>query len=333
VLEDNTSLFDVDIDSLETKPWRAAGAHLADYFNYGMDESAWKVYVARQKAIRDEREASKEKPFRVFADLPVQEAWQTLPPELKGMLMNTIMSSMPGGMNPMAMMMGGMMPGMMPPGMGPPGMPPGMPAGMPPMMMNQPPRVADNGSGPQDNGWGERHAPKRPKIEDGSQAPEDEYDESNQDGNGWGDAGRGRGAANRGGRGGGKGGNPFGVIPPSVLARAAQVGRAEPAAAPPAGPRHQSPLPANIPTGPRRGPPGPLPTGPRGERSKSYKDKDAEGGARSSVALDYHDSSRDRGRSSRSRRRDNSDYSDEDDHGRSSRYRKRSRSRSYDSRD
>lgn len=35
--------FDIDIESLEEKPWRKPGIDISDYFNYGFDESSWKV--------------------------------------------------------------------------------------------------------------------------------------------------------------------------------------------------------------------------------------------------------------------------------------------------
>ncbi|KAI9596553.1 Fip1 motif-domain-containing protein, partial [Syncephalis fuscata] len=38
----------------EDRPWRKPGADLTDYFNYGFDESTWRMYCARQKQIREE---------------------------------------------------------------------------------------------------------------------------------------------------------------------------------------------------------------------------------------------------------------------------------------
>ena len=46
----------VDIDTLEEKPWRNAGADLTDYFNYGFTEDTWRLYCARQLEIRRDRE-------------------------------------------------------------------------------------------------------------------------------------------------------------------------------------------------------------------------------------------------------------------------------------
>ncbi|RIB30867.1 Fip1 motif-domain-containing protein [Gigaspora rosea] len=35
---DGTSIYDVDLDSVEDKPWRKPGADITDYFNYGFNE-------------------------------------------------------------------------------------------------------------------------------------------------------------------------------------------------------------------------------------------------------------------------------------------------------
>lgn len=37
------NIFDVDLSSLEDKPWRKPGADITDYFNYGFNEDTWKV--------------------------------------------------------------------------------------------------------------------------------------------------------------------------------------------------------------------------------------------------------------------------------------------------
>lgn len=49
---DGTPAHEVDIESLEEKPWRKPGADLSDYFNYGFTEETWAAYCARQKRIR-----------------------------------------------------------------------------------------------------------------------------------------------------------------------------------------------------------------------------------------------------------------------------------------
>jgi hypothetical protein len=36
--------FDVDIDNLESHPWRNKNVDLSDYFNYGFSEATWQVF-------------------------------------------------------------------------------------------------------------------------------------------------------------------------------------------------------------------------------------------------------------------------------------------------
>lgn len=50
--EASQAALDVDINSLEDKPWRKPGADLNDYFNYGFDESTWRMYCDRQKKMK-----------------------------------------------------------------------------------------------------------------------------------------------------------------------------------------------------------------------------------------------------------------------------------------
>jgi pre-mRNA 3'-end-processing factor FIP1 len=57
-------LFDLDIDTLEDKPWRRPGANMADYFNYGMNEAAWKNYASKQRRTREEESVAMN-PFAV----------------------------------------------------------------------------------------------------------------------------------------------------------------------------------------------------------------------------------------------------------------------------
>lgn len=50
--EASQTALDVDISTLEDKPWRKPGADLNDYFNYGFDESTWRMYCDRQKKMK-----------------------------------------------------------------------------------------------------------------------------------------------------------------------------------------------------------------------------------------------------------------------------------------
>ncbi|RWS07585.1 pre-mRNA 3' [Dinothrombium tinctorium] len=48
------SIYDLNLDALEEKPWRKPGADITDYFNYGFTEETWKIYCERQKKLRIE---------------------------------------------------------------------------------------------------------------------------------------------------------------------------------------------------------------------------------------------------------------------------------------
>jgi hypothetical protein len=38
------TIFDVDIDSFEEKPWKYPGGDISDFFNFGLNEESWKDY-------------------------------------------------------------------------------------------------------------------------------------------------------------------------------------------------------------------------------------------------------------------------------------------------
>lgn len=38
------TIFEVDIDSFEEKPWKASGVDMSDFFNFGLNEDSWKEY-------------------------------------------------------------------------------------------------------------------------------------------------------------------------------------------------------------------------------------------------------------------------------------------------
>lgn len=48
------SIFNVDLDTIEDKPWRKPGADITDYFNFGFDEYTWRQYCYKQKLLKDE---------------------------------------------------------------------------------------------------------------------------------------------------------------------------------------------------------------------------------------------------------------------------------------
>jgi hypothetical protein len=54
VAEEKPSLFEMDLDLVEGKPWRNPGAKVSDWFNYGFNEETWRVYCRKQQKLRDE---------------------------------------------------------------------------------------------------------------------------------------------------------------------------------------------------------------------------------------------------------------------------------------
>lgn len=51
-LDAQQPILDVDINTIEDKPWRKPGADISDYFNYGFDEDTWKLYCEKQKKMK-----------------------------------------------------------------------------------------------------------------------------------------------------------------------------------------------------------------------------------------------------------------------------------------
>ncbi|KAI8819578.1 Fip1 motif-domain-containing protein [Fimicolochytrium jonesii] len=50
---DGVELINLDLDTLEEKPWRRPGADITDFFNYGFNEQTWKAYCGKQKGMRE----------------------------------------------------------------------------------------------------------------------------------------------------------------------------------------------------------------------------------------------------------------------------------------
>ena len=50
---DSRSILEVDLSSLNDKPWRRPGSDLSDWFNYGFDEISWETYCYRRKELGD----------------------------------------------------------------------------------------------------------------------------------------------------------------------------------------------------------------------------------------------------------------------------------------
>jgi pre-mRNA 3'-end-processing factor FIP1 len=103
---DGRPIIDVDLSALADKPWRRPGSDLADWFNYGFDELSWEAYCYRRRDIGDLATILKANVLN-FSGMN-EEQVQSLPPEVRQMVMTGTSAMMNGGMN--AGMMGGMDP-------------------------------------------------------------------------------------------------------------------------------------------------------------------------------------------------------------------------------
>ncbi|KAG6551616.1 hypothetical protein Mapa_006695 [Marchantia paleacea] len=75
------TVFDVDLDGLEDKPWRRPGVDMTDYFNFGFNENTWKQYCRQLAQLR--LEATMQSKIRVYeSGRSEQEYDPDLPPEL-----------------------------------------------------------------------------------------------------------------------------------------------------------------------------------------------------------------------------------------------------------
>lgn len=278
-LLDGRSIYDVDIAALESKAWRRPGADLSDWFNYGFDEISWEAYAARRKQLGDMAPILKANVLTLSG--MTEEQVLNMPSDLRGMVMmssNLAANNMgnmnapnmmpnPGGMHPDMMMNMGMMGNM-------PGGPDMSAAGQQGMMQPMEPDMSQSGM------------MQGMDFQGGNMNQGMDYQESTPvqappSGGGFSMEGVPSGPSR---------GVPFKARPPSTAtpptaprARASTAARGR-GLAPPTGPRAASPLPPNV------------PTGPRGQHR--YKDRDT--GAPGSEPLDYggdgYSRSSDRGR-------------------------------------
>ncbi|PKA46898.1 hypothetical protein AXF42_Ash021258 [Apostasia shenzhenica] len=75
------TVFDVDIESFEEKPWRHPGVDISDFFNFGLDEEHWKEYYKQVEQLRVE--STMQGKIRVYESGRSQQDFDPdLPPEL-----------------------------------------------------------------------------------------------------------------------------------------------------------------------------------------------------------------------------------------------------------
>ncbi|KAJ6623049.1 hypothetical protein B0H10DRAFT_2431462 [Mycena sp. CBHHK59/15] len=286
---DGRSIIDVDLSSMVEKQWRRPGSDISDWFNYGFDELSWEAYCYRRRDLGELANVLKTSVLN-FSGMP-EDQLTVLPPEVRQMVMTGTNAMLNGAANPGMMGQGVMMDmsGMMGPmGMGMNGdmsmNGPMMQGGMMTMQDGSQGQVGNGGTGTPEQhgqaammqeGYGGGPAMMNMGMEYGMQdqnqmAQQQLYPqmEAPQPPPPTGPLGRGgaavpyrgrglRGARGFAGRGRGRGGYPGDGAPAPV--------------------RPTSPLPPNVPTGPRN--------------QNKYKDRD--GNAPAVDGLDYGGTNKD----------------------------------------
>ncbi|KAJ0515250.1 putative pre-mRNA polyadenylation factor Fip1 domain-containing protein [Helianthus annuus] len=80
-LPSHKTIFEVDIDGFEEKPWRLQGIDISDFFNFGMNEETWKEYCKQLEQHR--LEATMQSKIRVYESGRAEQEYDPdLPPEL-----------------------------------------------------------------------------------------------------------------------------------------------------------------------------------------------------------------------------------------------------------
>ncbi|XP_028754036.1 FIP1[V]-like protein [Neltuma alba] len=80
-LPSHKTIFDVDIDSFEEKPWKYPGVDTSDFFNFGLNEETWKDYCKQLEQLR--LESTMQSKIRVYESGRMEQEYDPdLPPEL-----------------------------------------------------------------------------------------------------------------------------------------------------------------------------------------------------------------------------------------------------------
>ncbi|KAL4390737.1 hypothetical protein HN51_011676 [Arachis hypogaea] len=80
-LPSHKTIFDVDIESFEEKPWKYPNVDVSDFFNFGLNEDSWKDYCKQLEQLR--LESTMQSKIRVYeCGRTEQEYDPDLPPEL-----------------------------------------------------------------------------------------------------------------------------------------------------------------------------------------------------------------------------------------------------------
>ncbi|XAR50747.1 hypothetical protein NMG60_11005162 [Bertholletia excelsa] len=80
-LPSHKTIFEVDVDSFEEKPWRLPGIDMSDFFNFGLNEDSWKDYCKQLEQLR--LEATMQSKIHVYESGRTEKEYDPdLPPEL-----------------------------------------------------------------------------------------------------------------------------------------------------------------------------------------------------------------------------------------------------------
>ncbi|KAB2618803.1 trichohyalin-like [Pyrus ussuriensis x Pyrus communis] len=80
-LPSHKTIFDVDIDGFEEKPWKYPGVDTSDFFNFGLNEDSWKDYCKQLELLR--LESTMQSKIRVYESGRTEQEYDPdLPPEL-----------------------------------------------------------------------------------------------------------------------------------------------------------------------------------------------------------------------------------------------------------
>lgn len=80
-LPSHKTIFEVDVDSFEEKPWRLPGIDVSDFFNFSLNEDSWKGYCKQLEQLR--LETTMQSKIRVYESGRTEQEYDPdLPPEL-----------------------------------------------------------------------------------------------------------------------------------------------------------------------------------------------------------------------------------------------------------
>ncbi|KAK6136435.1 hypothetical protein DH2020_029823 [Rehmannia glutinosa] len=80
-LPSHKTIFEVDIDSFEDKPWRLPSIDVSDFFNFGLNEDSWRDYCKQLEQLR--LETTMQSKIRVYESGRAEQDYDPdLPPEL-----------------------------------------------------------------------------------------------------------------------------------------------------------------------------------------------------------------------------------------------------------